>query len=62
VKGRLLPQWKADDNSAGPIPISPVSSTEALRSLTLIPYGAAKVRITAFPFLNEPSTCGPSGQ
>jgi DUF1680 family protein len=53
VKGRQIPEWKLVDGSAGPLPASPVSSTEKIESLTLIPYGAAKLRITAFPRLAE---------
>jgi len=51
VKGRQIPEWKLVDGSAGPLPASPVVSTEPVQSLTLIPYGAAKLRITAFPRL-----------
>ncbi len=58
IEGRKLPQWTINQNSAGPLPVSPVSSTEPLQKLTLVPYGAAKLRITAFPFLNEKTECG----
>jgi hypothetical protein len=58
VQARQYPQWKTDENSAGPIPMSPVSSEKSLERLRLIPYGAAKLRITAFPYLYEKSTCG----
>lgn len=51
VKGRRLPDWKLVDGSAGLLPNSPVQSTQPLETLTLIPYGAAKLRITAFPWL-----------
>jgi uncharacterized protein len=57
VHGRQLPQWIAADNSAGALPVSPVTSQQPLQSLTMVPYGAAKVRITAFPFLDQPSQC-----
>jgi hypothetical protein len=57
VRGKQLPEWTSSENSAGPLPMSPVSSKEPLESLTLVPYGAAKVRITAFPFLDRPSHC-----
>ncbi|HNZ47203.1 MAG TPA: glycoside hydrolase family 127 protein [Candidatus Hydrogenedentes bacterium] len=49
VKGRLLPEWKIEHNAAAPPPLSPVHSEEALSELTLIPYGAAKLRVTEFP-------------
>ncbi len=49
VKARKLPAWQADDGAANPLPQSPVASDQPLESLTLIPYAAAKLRITAFP-------------
>ena len=49
IKGRRLPQWTLINGSAGPLPQSPVSSQEPEETLTLIPYGAAKLRVTAFP-------------
>jgi len=51
VKGRRIPQWDLEKNAAAPPPLSPVSSSEPLETLTLIPYGAAKLRITEFPVL-----------
>jgi hypothetical protein len=57
VKGKLLPQWSMAENSAAPVPDSPVDSSHPLQSLTLVPYGAAKLRITAFPYLQQKSTC-----
>jgi len=49
VKGRRIPQWGIEKNAAAAPPPSPVSSSEPLETLTLIPYGAAKLRITEFP-------------
>lgn len=49
LKARRVPQWSLDNNSAAPPPPSPVSTREPLETVTLIPYGAAKLRITAFP-------------
>lgn len=51
VKGRRIPEWTLVDNQAGPLPQSPVSSSEPIEELTLIPYGCAKLRITEFPLL-----------
>ncbi|HET7841991.1 MAG TPA: beta-L-arabinofuranosidase domain-containing protein [Terriglobia bacterium] len=53
VKGRRIPDWKLVEGSAGPLPESPVQSSEPLETLTLIPYGAAKLRVTAFPQLKD---------
>jgi hypothetical protein len=49
VKARKLPQWRAQDGVADPVPQSPVHSEEPEESIQLIPYAAAKLRITAFP-------------
>jgi hypothetical protein len=49
VKGRQVPQWTLKDNSAGPLPVSSVESREPLEELTLVPYGAARLRICVFP-------------
>ncbi|HEY2860491.1 MAG TPA: beta-L-arabinofuranosidase domain-containing protein [Terracidiphilus sp.] len=49
VKARKLPDWRAEDGAAKPLPQSPVATTQPAESLTLIPYAAAKLRITAFP-------------
>ncbi|MDE3188391.1 MAG: glycoside hydrolase family 127 protein [Acidobacteriota bacterium] len=51
VKARKLNAWRAEDGVANPLPQSPVSSHESEETITLIPYAAAKLRITAFPQL-----------
>jgi len=51
VKGRKVPAWRAEDGVADSVPQSPVSSEEPPENLTLIPYAAAKLRISAFPRL-----------
>jgi uncharacterized protein len=51
IKGRRIPQWTLSNGSAGLLPESPVSSQEPEENLVLIPYGAAKLRVTAFPRL-----------
>jgi DUF1680 family protein len=53
VQGRKIPQWKAENGVAGELPQSPVSSSEPLEKLVLVPYGAAKLRITVFPEIAE---------
>ena len=51
MKARRLTSWEIVDDSAGPLPVSPVTSKEPEQTVTLIPYGAAKLRITAFPYI-----------
>jgi uncharacterized protein len=53
VKARKLPSWLAVDGVADPVPQSPVHSSEPEETITLVPYGAAKLRITAFPQLQS---------
>ncbi len=49
-KAKRLEDWKLEDNSAGKLPVSPVYSDTELEDVTLIPYGAAKLRIAQFPY------------
>jgi Beta-L-arabinofuranosidase, GH127 middle domain/Beta-L-arabinofuranosidase, GH127 catalytic domain len=49
VKARKFDAWRAVDGAANPVPQSPVVSDQPEESVTLIPYAAAKLRITAFP-------------
>ncbi len=51
VKARKLPKWEAEDGVAAAPPQSPVASGEPEETVTFVPYGAAKLRITAFPAL-----------
>ena len=53
ARGRQVPAWRAEDGAADPLPQSPVASGEAEREIELIPYAAAKLRITAFPSLKS---------
>ena len=51
VKARRLPQWVITDDSAAPPPRSPITAPGKDETVTLIPYGAARLRITSFPVL-----------
>jgi hypothetical protein len=51
VEARRVPSWRAIDGAADPVPQSPVVSDEAPESIALVPYAAAKLRVTAFPVL-----------
>jgi hypothetical protein len=56
-KGRRLPQWQQETNGmAGLLQMSPVRATTPVEEITLIPMGAARLRISAFPHVGE----GPS--
>ena len=51
IYGRRVPAWTIEHNAAGPLPQSPVSSTEPREELTLIPYGCTDLRVTELPTL-----------
>ena len=53
VSARKLPTWQAVDGVADSVPQSPVTTEEPSETITLVPYGAAKLRITAFPRLKS---------
>ncbi len=47
---RQVPDWKLDQYGlVAPLPRSPVATAEAIQAVTLIPMGAARLRISAFP-------------
>ena len=53
VQARILPTWMASEGVAGTLPKSPVESPEQTETITLVPYAAAKLRITSFPLLKN---------
>ncbi len=54
VKAKKIPNWKIDKNGlAGELKDSPVKSSEAIETVELIPMGAARLRISAFPVIEE---------
>jgi DUF1680 family protein len=55
AKARKVIGWRLVAGSAGLLPESPVSSKEPEATVTLIPYGSAKLRVTAFPLIARPS-------
>ena len=54
AKARLIPQWQADANHlVGKLHPSPVKSAEAVEEITLIPMGAARLRVSMFPVIGS---------
>ncbi|MBS1813646.1 MAG: glycoside hydrolase family 127 protein [Acidobacteria bacterium] len=49
AKARRLDTWRSEDGVAQILPQSPVDTQQPEETITLVPYGAAKLRITAFP-------------
>jgi DUF1680 family protein len=58
AKGRRIPGWKTDDmDLVGLIAESPIKSDEPVEDITLIPMGAGRLRLSAFPVIDN----GPAG-
>jgi len=57
--GRRIPNWQSDGNNVvGKLQPSPVKSDEADEKITLIPMGAARLRISMFPVIGSgPDAC-----
>ncbi len=54
AQARIIPQWTLDANAlCGVLQDSPVRSEEPEETITLIPMGAARLRISAFPVIGS---------
>ncbi len=57
VQARKIPAWTLDSLYAvGPVQPSPAYSTQAVETVTLVPMGAARLRISAFPTISTNTT------
>lgn len=54
MKGKKIKEWEMDETGlCGELMDSPVSSDEPIQDITMIPMGAARLRISAFPVIKE---------
>lgn len=53
VPGRQVPSWSSYNQGAGPLPPSPVRPETDEKTLTLVPYGATTLRVSAFPHVRS---------
>ncbi|MBI1177525.1 transcriptional initiation protein Tat [bacterium] len=54
AQGRRIPNWQMDRlNVVGKLQPNPVKSDQPLEDITLIPMGAARLRITSFPVIGD---------
>jgi DUF1680 family protein len=59
TKGRKIPGWQTDETDlVGLIAESPIKSEEPVEEITLIPMGAGRLRLSAFPVIDN----GPEGR
>jgi hypothetical protein len=57
ARARKIPGWTLDNLAAsGPVQVSPVFCTQAVETVTLMPMGAARLRISAFPTVSTNTT------
>ncbi len=54
ANGKKIPQWQLDHvGLVGKLQAGPVKSPEPVESITLIPMGAARLRISSFPVIGD---------
>jgi len=52
ARAKKIPNWTADeDNAVNPLQDGPVTSDQPVETVTLIPMGAARLRIASFPLI-----------
>jgi hypothetical protein len=52
ARGMKIPEWTMKNNSADVPPLSPVKPDGDVETITLVPYGCARLRITEFPVMD----------
>jgi hypothetical protein len=50
-RGRLIPEWTMNGTNAADPPPSPVVSSSSEQDIELVPYGAARLRVTEIPVI-----------
>ena len=54
ARGKRIPQWTLEDNGLiKELQDSPVFSDQPVETLTLIPMGCARLRVSAFPRISD---------
>ncbi len=54
VRARKIPQWRQESNGlVGELQMSPVRSDQPIETVTLIPMGCARLRISSFPLVSD---------
>ncbi len=53
VPAQQLLAWRSEDGVAAPLPTGKLTSKQPQETIALIPYAAAKLRVTAFPQLSS---------
>ena len=52
ARGMKIPEWTMKNNSADVPPLSPVKPEGDVETITLVPYGCSRLRITEFPVMD----------
>ncbi|HEX5415482.1 MAG TPA: beta-L-arabinofuranosidase domain-containing protein [Chloroflexota bacterium] len=53
ARARRVPDWELVENSAGPVPQSPVKVDTPVEEVALVPYGCARLRVAELPYQEE---------